>query len=102
MYVLVYEYEIDPGRREAFEREYGSTGGWARLFGQAEGYLGSALHREVDQRSCHYVLLDRWDSSAAFEEFMRRYGEDYRARNPTTRDLYLAERRLGALIVPSG
>jgi len=102
MYVLVYEYEVDPARREPFEREYGSRGGWASLFARAEGYLGSVLHHDVDERSGRYLLLDRWDSQAAFQEFMRRYGDDYRARNPTTRDLYLAERHLGALTVPTG
>ena len=55
----------------------------------------------MDEQSRRYVLLDRWDSQAAFQEFMRRHGDDYRARNPTTRDLYLAERHLGTLTVPT-
>ncbi len=100
MYVIIYQYDVDPANRERFEQEYGPAGGWASLFSRADGYLGSRLYRDVHEAAPRYLVLDRWDSHAAFREFMRQRGVDYRARNATTRGLYLNERHVGALEVP--
>jgi heme-degrading monooxygenase HmoA len=100
MYVIVHEYQVEPGRRAAFEQEYGSRGGWAILFARASGFRGTRLLREVEEPRSGYVVLDRWDDEASFRQFMREHGEAYEARNPVTRDLYTREVRLGAMHVP--
>ena len=100
MYVIVHEYQVEPGRRAAFEREYGSQGGWASLFARASGFRGTRLLRDVEGSGSGYVVLDRWDDEESFRQFMREHGDAYEARNPVTRDLHTQEVRLGAMDVP--
>jgi heme-degrading monooxygenase HmoA len=100
MYVIVHEYEIDPRLRDAFEREYGSHGGWAAMFAQTAGFRGTRLLRDVEGEGSRYVVLDRWDDETSFRQFMQEHAGAYEARNPVTRDLYTREVRLGAMHVP--
>ena len=49
-----------------------------------------------------YVIIYRYDvDPAQRERFMRQRGDDYHARNATTRDLYRDEWQIAALEVPA-
>jgi heme-degrading monooxygenase HmoA len=71
MYVLLWRFRPLMGREREFERAYGPSGEWARLFERGEGYLGTELlQRSEDPRE--YLAVDRWASGAAYDAFRAR------------------------------
>jgi hypothetical protein len=43
MYVILWEFVVQPEKVHAFVAAYKSDGAWAQLFAQSDGYLGTAL-----------------------------------------------------------
>jgi hypothetical protein len=41
MYVILWEFVVPPEKVGAFVAAYKTDGAWAKLFAQAEGYLGT-------------------------------------------------------------
>ena len=89
---VVFEYEVDPAGAEAFEAVYGSDGEWARSFPGAQGYRGTELLRAAGG---HYLVIDRWDSEAAYDAFLTAHADEYASRNQDAARLWLRERPVG-------
>jgi heme-degrading monooxygenase HmoA len=95
MYVIIWQYEVAPEAREAFERAYGSDGDWAALFRMSRDYLGTQLARDI-ARPERYLTLDYWRSEAAFVEFKAARHAEYDALDQQCASLTSAEERIGA------
>ena len=93
MYVVAFRYAVGADRAAAFERTYRGDGAWARFFATGAGYLGTELLRA---EGGDYLLLDRWDSAAAYEAFLAANREEYERRGRETAALYEGEERVGA------
>ena len=91
MLAAVFAYEVEPAQAEAFEAVYGSDGEWARFFRGAAGYLGTELWR----RDEHYLVIDRWESEAAYDAFLAAHADEYGRRNAAGTALYRRETVLG-------
>jgi heme-degrading monooxygenase HmoA len=98
MYVLLWRFRPLVGRQSDFERAYGPSGPWVRLFRRGEGYLGTELLRRSDD-SGEYLVLDRWASRAAYEAFLACWGSDYRRLDHRLEELTEEETPLGAFEV---
>ena len=93
MIALVFRYE---GRDPAsFEQVYGSEGDWAQFFRRGHGYIGTELLRDVDEPD-RYLVIDRWESIEAYNEFIAEHQVEYLRRSDESRFYYLAELRFGA------
>jgi heme-degrading monooxygenase HmoA len=93
-YVLLWRFRPLMGREREFERAYGPSGEWARLFERGEGYLGTELlQRSEDPRE--YLALDRWASGAAYYAFRARFGNEYRGLDRRLEELTEEEAPLG-------
>jgi heme-degrading monooxygenase HmoA len=89
---LVFRYEVrDP---EAFERAYGPEGEWARFFRQGQGYIGTELLHDVDEPE-RYLVIDRWESSEAYNAFLTEHNDEYMRRADESRFHYVQELRFG-------
>jgi heme-degrading monooxygenase HmoA len=97
--VIVWQYEVAEADRESFERAYGSDGDWARLFGTAEGFIGTELLADGGGR---YMTLDRWRSDGDFEAFRAQAGDAYRTLDQQCEALTRAEERIGAFNLVAG
>jgi heme-degrading monooxygenase HmoA len=63
-YVYVWRFLVRSGSEADFVAAYGPDGEWARLFRQADGFLGSELLRDrADPR--RFLTVDRWVSRQA-------------------------------------
>ena len=92
MIALVFRYEVrDP---EAFERAYGPEGEWAEFFKRGDGYIGTELLRDLDEPD-RYLVIDRWVTAAAYNDFLAAYNDEYMRRADETRLHYLQELRFG-------
>jgi heme-degrading monooxygenase HmoA len=81
---------------EAFERAYGPDGDWATFFGQADGYIGTELLRDVKERE-RYLVIDRWETADAYNVFLGEHRDEYMRRSDESAALYVQELRFGTL-----
>jgi heme-degrading monooxygenase HmoA len=89
---LVFSYEVrDAGQ---FEAVYGPEGDWAAFFKGAAGYIGTELLRDVETPT-RYLVIDRWESSDAYNSFASDNREEYMRRVDDTRYMYDQELRFG-------
>ena len=91
-YVIIWTYDVAPEHAEAFCAAYGPDGDWAKLFSQADGFVGVDLYSDGQR----YLTVDRWDSREAFERFQTRFGRDYSALDAKLAHLSLGQVRVGA------
>jgi heme-degrading monooxygenase HmoA len=92
MIALVFSYEArDP---QEFERIYGSEGEWAQFFRGGRGYIGTELLRDVGS-SGRYLVIDRWESREAYNDFAEQRRDEYMRRVDETAFHYAQELRLG-------
>jgi heme-degrading monooxygenase HmoA len=89
---LVFSYEVT--EPEEFERVYGPVGDWAQFFRGGDGYLGTELLRDVELPG-RYLVIDRWESAAAYDAFVAENGEEYMRRVDETAFHYQQELRFG-------
>jgi len=75
-YTIVWSFQVKQNCIEAFEKAYGPSGDWAQLFGQAEGYCQTMLYHDVAKPG-HYLVMDRWVSKAAYQQFLQTYQDAY-------------------------
>lgn len=94
MYVLLWQYRVRPGSEEHFLEHYGPSGSWARLFGRSEGYLGTDLLRD-SERASDFVTVDRWESEAHQQAFLRAFKAEYAALDTECEALTESERLIG-------
>ncbi len=92
MIALVFSYEVRDA--DDFERVYGPEGDWAQFFRGGRGYVGTELLRDVETPG-RYLVVDRWDSAEAYNEFVATHREEYMARVDDTRFHYESELRFG-------
>jgi heme-degrading monooxygenase HmoA len=98
VYVVVWAFRPRPGRELEFERAYGPGGSWVALFREASGYLGTDLLRAQDG-SGRYLVLDRWQSRSAYEEFVAARRSAYEALDRACEALTQSEERVGDYVV---
>jgi heme-degrading monooxygenase HmoA len=89
---LVFSYETH--NAEEFERVYRTDGDWAEFFTGARGYIGTELLKDVEAPS-RYLVIDRWESAEAYNEFVAANRDEYMRRVDETRFLYDSELRFG-------
>jgi heme-degrading monooxygenase HmoA len=95
MFVIAWQFDVQPGKVEEFERQYGSQGVWRDLFARSGGYIGTRLLRD-SARTQRYVTLDLWTSEAAYQELRDRYRQEYEDLDAALAHLTTAEIRLGS------
>ena len=97
MYVVLWRFRPAVGREGEFERAYGPSGEWARLFGREDGYLGTELLlRRSEDGSGEYLTMDRWASRGAYEAFRAHRSGEYRRLDRRLEGLSEEETLLGA------
>ena len=92
MIAMIWRFEVHDAHRAEFERVYGPTGDWARLFARSGGFRGTELLRAADGS---YVTLDVWRSRADFDAFLAEHRADYDALDRRCEPWTRAEHRLG-------
>jgi heme-degrading monooxygenase HmoA len=99
MYVILWEFVVLPEKVDAFVAAYKSDGAWAKLFAQAEGYLGTELLTSTETgQEPTFITIDRWKSADDFTRFQEQFGAEYRALDTQFEDLTVRERKLGIFV----
>jgi heme-degrading monooxygenase HmoA len=99
MYVVLWEFVVAPGKADGFIAAYKDDGAWAKLFTQAEGYVGTELLycTEAGQEST-FLTIDRWQHAEDFTRFQEQFGDEYKALDTELEGLTVRERKLGMFV----
>jgi heme-degrading monooxygenase HmoA len=89
---LVFTYDVTDAAE--FERVYGPEGEWAQFFRAGRGYVGTELLRDVETPG-RYLVVDRWESREAYNEFAAANRDEYMRRVDETAFHWESELRLG-------
>jgi hypothetical protein len=99
MYVILWEFVVPPEKVGAFVAAYKSDGAWAKLFAQAEGYVGTELLTSAEaEQEAMFITIDRWESAEDFTRFQGQFGAEYGALDTQFEGLTVRERKLGIFI----
>jgi heme-degrading monooxygenase HmoA len=82
------------GEPADFEQEYGPEGAWSAFFKGGAGYIGTELLRDLEIPH-RYLVVDRWESREAYNEFVSANREEYMRRVDESAFHYEHELRLG-------
>ena len=92
MIALVFSYQARDTAE--FERVYGPEGEWAEFFRRGRGYVGTELLRDIENPG-RYLVVDRWESRDAYQEFVRLHRDEYVRRVDETAFHHDQELRFG-------
>lgn len=93
-YVRVWRFRPKPEAVGAFEQAYGAEGDWARLFGAADGFLGTTLLKG-ERNPAEYLTLDRWVSPQAYQAFRRDRDHEFTALDRRCEAMTTLEEEVG-------
>ena len=93
-YCYLWEFQVKPGLEAEFERHYGASGTWARLFRQSPDYLETLLLKDKSAPQ-RYLTVDRWRSQAGCQAFRDDFAEQYAQLDQQCEQLTVSERGLG-------
>jgi heme-degrading monooxygenase HmoA len=86
VFVRVWRFRPRGAQESEFNLVYGENGAWVKLFRVAAGYRGTELRR-VSTDPSEYLTIDRWDSRAAWDAFLREHAARYEDLDRQTRHL---------------
>ena len=92
MIALVFSYDV--GDSPEFEQAYGPEGEWAKFFRTGRGYVGTEVLRDVEIPA-RYLVVDRWESREAYNDFVAANREEYMRRVDETAFHHAHELRIG-------
>ena len=77
MHIIIWKFKVLEEWVQEFISACDSNGDWENLFRRAEGYLGTELLRSARDRNI-FLTIDRWESGDCFENFLERFGAEYK------------------------
>jgi len=93
-YAYLWEFIVNPGHLEEFERQYGPRGPWVALFRRAPGYGDTLLLRDRANPQ-RFITIDRWQSADAHRAFLAEFSLEYAALDARCAHLTGRETLLG-------
>jgi hypothetical protein len=75
-FAYVWQYVIDPARRNDFLAAYGPKGAWVQLFARDNNYYGTVLLSDTANDN-RFVTIDYWSSQDARDAFRSVHAVDF-------------------------
>jgi heme-degrading monooxygenase HmoA len=92
--VIALVFSYDTAEPADFERVYGPEGEWSQFFRTGSGFIGTELLRDAEIPD-RYLVIDRWESREAYNEFVEAHRDEYMRRVDETAFHYHHELRIG-------
>lgn len=94
VFSYIWQYEIDPARRQEFLDAYKPGGDWTRLFARHPGWLGTRLLQDVNDPG-RFVTVDVWQSKQDRDAFREQNASDFDALDDACEAFTVKETFLG-------
>ena len=75
MFIIIWQYTINPNFRDVFIEHYKADGVWANFFQQSPHYFGTDFF-ETDTNQ--FITVDKWSTEKEYELFLNTYREQYK------------------------
>lgn len=76
MVEVIWTYRVREKYLADFERYYRADGVWAQFFRAADGYRGTILLRDRENKR-RFATVDRWETLDSYERFLREHQAEY-------------------------
>jgi hypothetical protein len=99
---VVWQFEVKPDAREAFERFYGADGEWTMVSRRSRSFIGSSFLREFSQEP-RYLLVEYWSEMLPYERHLADLSDEIAALERNRDEMLVSSAPLGvfnALDVP--
>jgi len=63
---VVWQFDVQEGKEEAFERFYGADGPWTAVSRRSRSFLGSSFLKDLAQPD-RYVVVEYWSEMVVYE-----------------------------------
>jgi quinol monooxygenase YgiN len=93
-FAYVWEYIVRDDYVNEFRRVYGPGGEWVELFAQADGYVRTELHRDIDNRN-RFLTIDYWVSRERRAQFREEFSAEFDDLDKACEELTVTERFVG-------
>ena len=77
MVAVVWQFDIQPGKSEDFERLYGADGAWTALSRRSRSFLGSSFLRDITLDT-RYMLVEYWSEMLVYEKHFADFSDEVR------------------------
>jgi hypothetical protein len=64
---IVWQFDVKPGREEAFEAFYGAGGDWTAANRHSRSYLGTSFLKD-QSRGSRYLMIEYWSEMLVYEQ----------------------------------
>ena len=77
-FAYIWQYTIEPARKQAFLAAYESNGEWVQLFSRDPAYIKTVLLQD-EKNEDRYVTIDYWESRVDRDNFRERHSVEFDA-----------------------
>jgi hypothetical protein len=102
MLAVVWQFEVQPGREDDFERLHGADGDWTSLSRRSRSFLGSSFLKELANPR-RYLLVEYWSEMFVYEKHLADFSVDVEELRTRRADMVVETTTFGifdALDVP--
>lgn len=75
MLTVVWQFQVQPGREDDFERLHGADGDWTAISRRSRSFLGSSFLKDLSN-SRRYLLLEYWSEMFVYEKHLADFSDD--------------------------
>jgi hypothetical protein len=72
---VVWQFDVQPGREEDFERIHGADGDWTALSRRSRSFLGSSFLKDLVNPH-RYLLVEYWSEMFVYEKHLADFSDD--------------------------
>jgi heme-degrading monooxygenase HmoA len=97
-FAYIWQYSINPERKDEFLAAYRTDGEWVKLFSKDRNYVRTELLQDSSDESV-YVTIDYWTSKTARNAFRESFAEEFAALDEKCEAYAIKEIPIGDFII---
>ena len=75
MIAVVWQFDVQDGKEDAFERFYGADGPWTAVSRRSRSFLGSSFLKDLAQPD-RYVVVEYWSEMLVYEKHLADFDDE--------------------------
>lgn len=72
---VVWQFDVQPGQEEGFERLHGADGDWTFISRRSRSFLGSSFLKDLTNPG-RYLLVEYWSEMFVYEKHLADFSDD--------------------------
>jgi hypothetical protein len=76
MYIVIWQYSVNPQHLQSFIDYYHAAGEWVKFFQPSPQYFGTEFYA-LAESDYTFITIDKWMTQASYEQFLAEHKEAY-------------------------